>query len=81
MFFFSSKVTGKVGKAVQFGVPWHMPQCLVDFIKTKQYTHVNTDKNGEVLGVEMRKAYSVVELEPLTQKELDELAKQQAARG
>ncbi len=83
VFTVGNAVVPTMKKFVQFGVPTHVPKMILDFIKEKQMLIFYTERLG---GKDVRKAregaaYGVVELPPLTEKELKELAAAQAARN
>ena len=70
-------------KYIHFGVPWHIPNIVYQHIKNVKYQQYFTKKNNK--GEDVKKsrlvpAYSVELLDPLTKEELEELAKNQAAR-
>lgn len=77
----SNGVLGTTTKFVQFNTPWHMPQILVDDIKSKTCSIYVKDKDAKGDWIERQKQIKeyVVEILPsLTQEGLDDLAKQQA---
>jgi len=80
----SNSVTGTVRKYVQFNTPWHIPRIIFNVLKDKKLQRFKSVKGKE--GTTTREsyltnAYSVIELEPLTDKELKELADDQRARN
>lgn len=74
---------GTVTKYVQFGVAWHIPQILLDMIKSKEYQGFRTIKTkiGNAQEPYSAPMYAVEVLDPLTEAELENLAKSQLARG
>lgn len=55
---------------------------MVDELKAREFNQVRTrkgDKGQTIIEQRLVKEYNIVELEPLTEKELAELARQQAA--
>jgi len=69
---------------VPFDVPWHLPIALIKMIQSKQYQQFRTrkDKFGNTTryGINVP-AFNVTFLNPLTEDELQGLAKKQMARG
>lgn len=74
---------------VPFGVTTHVPQAILNVLKTRKYTSVEQPRKSKYkgLGEEMkappkrlRNEFVIEILEPLTQKELDALATQQSRR-
>lgn len=78
-------VIGDVKKFVPFNLDegYHLPTVIINVLKAKECTvFVNKRKNGQnVQTAKSIKAYSISELEPLSQEELNELASDQSARG
>lgn len=86
-----TKYTGKVSKLIPFGeeneAGWHIPKILLDDLKSRKFNMRKEKKrHGSSFGVKeyttvsMRK-FSIEELPPLTQDDLDHLAHDQKARG
>lgn len=74
-----NSVVGTVKRVIPFGVEWHVEQILLNTIKERKFQMYTVKKHGnreETVARQVR-AYSVVELEPLTQAEIDALADQQ----
>ena len=82
----SNDMIGMQRKFVPFSLEegYHLPQIIVDTLKDKECTvFVNSKtKNGEKVKIgKLIKEYAIEILPPLTEKELEELGRQQAARG
>ena len=82
----SNDLIGMQRKFVPFSLEegYHLPQIIVDTLKDKECTvFVNSKtKNGEKVKIgKLIKEYAIEILPPLTEKELEELGRQQAARG
>ena len=72
-----NSVVGNVTRNIPFGRPWHVEQILVNAIKEKTYQQFSTKKNAQGADVVTKRnvpAYSVVELQALTEQELKDLA-------
>jgi len=80
----ANDVIGEQKKYIPFNVDagYHIPQIIVNVLKSKKCTiFVNKRINGEQVKVGKEiLAYGIEELEPLSQRELDELAAEQQAR-
>ena len=79
-----NKILPEVKKFVPFGVPTHIPLILLNMIKEKQYQVFRTKKlpNGQnVKEPSLIPEYNIQELPPLTQQELDAIARKQLAEG
>jgi hypothetical protein len=78
-------VIGDVKKYIPFDIEdgWHVPQIILNVLETKECT-VFRSKRGKdgknVSDTKQIKAYSIRYLEPLTEDELRELSRDQAAR-
>ncbi|WP_174845265.1 hypothetical protein, partial [Staphylococcus aureus] len=78
---------GTIRRLVPFEVDWHVPEALLNFIKSKQYQHFYTVTEQTPMGPQkVRRSKSVrefsVELLPqLSEDELESLRKQQAVNG
>jgi len=74
-----------VGKFTPFDIVWHIQVPVYEALKRKQWreTKFKTDPatGNKFPVVTMRPAFVIEVLEPLTSKELDKLAAEQAARG
>lgn len=60
---------------------WHVPNAILDYIKERKYQTFITVKSQNNIDVRVGKyvpEYNIVELPPLTEAELKELARQQA---
>jgi len=82
IFSVGNKAVGSIKKYVPFGVAWHVPQMVLDMIKSRkcQVFHTVTDPRT---GNKSRKGrliqeFAVNELPPLTPEELKDLAQRQA---
>ena len=79
-----NKILPEVKKFVPIGVPTHIPLILLNMIKEKQYQVFRTKKlpNGQnVKEPSLIPEYNIQELPPLTQQELDAIARKQLAEG
>ena len=79
-----NKILPEVKKFVPFGVPTHIPLILLNMIKEKRYQVFRTKKlpNGQtVKEPSLIPEYNIQELPPLTQQELDAIARKQLAEG
>lgn len=86
-----SKYTGKVSHYVPYGEEnehgWHLPKIIVDDLKTRTYNiRKEVKKSGQLGGVKQYKnvaapKFAIEELEPLTERQLADLAREQAAKG
>ena len=80
-----NKYLGTIKKFVPFGEAgesYHLPRIMVDELKAREFNQVRTrkgDKGQTIIEQRLVKEYNIVELESLTEKELAELARQQAA--
>ncbi|WQA18390.1 hypothetical protein [Pseudomonas phage vB_Pae_TUMS_P11] len=78
---------GTIRRLVPFEVDWHVPEALLNFIKSKQYQHFYTVTEQTPMGPQkVRRSKSVrefsVEILPqLSEDELESLRKQQAVNG
>lgn len=73
---------GVVAKYIPFNVPYHVPQLILKQIRAAKctvFTHKKDSKDEQEY--RLTSAYGIEELPPLTQKELDELARSQARAG
>ena len=75
---------GTFKKFIPFdGQPYHIPQIMYDMLKERKCTVFHTEKQKEGRGGDIRKGrlipeFNIVDLPPLTEKELKTLADQQA---
>ncbi|AIX13232.1 hypothetical protein ACQ34_gp79 [Pseudomonas phage YH6] len=78
---------GTIRRLVPYEVDWHVPEALLNFIKSKQYQHFYTVTEQTPMGPQkVRRSKSVrefsVEILPqLSEDELESLRKQQAVNG
>ena len=83
----ANRYLGTVRKFVPFGdagEDYHLPKILVDDLKARQFNQVKTvrnDKGGTSIEQRLVNEYAITELTPLTQAELDKLARMQAAKA
>ena len=81
IFTFSNKMI-TVKKFVPFNVDTHVPYCIYEMIKNRQYRITVQPKRGEK-GIQTNRLvpeFAIRDLNPLTKEELDHLAAQQLAR-
>lgn len=83
IFTFGNNAVGSVKKYVPFNADegWHVPNCIYQMMKDRMCQVFVTDKSRN--GVTIRKGklireFAIEVLPPLTQEELDELARRQA---
>lgn len=72
--------TGTVRKFIQFGKPWMMPRILVNIMKESQYQgwiEGKTQFGITKMISSMEHRYNIVELPPITTKELEIIKKRQ----
>jgi len=72
---------GTLRKYIQFGVPWHIPKIMFDTLKEKKFRATikrKTTAGREYNENKQMNAYAIQELEPLTEKEIKQLAQRQA---
>lgn len=79
---------GTVRKFVPFGEAtdngYHIPNCIYQFIKNRKFQNIRVTKNAkgeQVVHTSMVPEFAIEVLPPLTQKELQDLAKAQLAAG
>lgn len=78
---------GTIRRLVPYEVDWHVPEALLNFIKSKQYQHFYTVTEQTPMGPQkVRRSKSVREfsmeiLPQLSEDELESLRKQQAVNG
>ena len=84
----ANSVIGKVTKYVPFrgkaAESWHIPMCIYNFLKSKKYVNIggiSNDKDdlSNIDRAQELPEFNIEILPPLTQEQLDELAKEQAA--
>lgn len=82
----ANRFVGTVRKFVPFGEAtdegYHLPKILLKELKSRKFNSVTTKKgpNGQMLPVQrMVPEFSIEELEPLTQEQINKLAAAQAA--
>lgn len=79
----NSKV-GFFKKYIPYGTEWHVPKIILNTLRSKKTQIFNTviDSKGNKTKVpKLIGAYTIEELEPLTPKELQDLAKAQQGSG
>lgn len=79
-----NSVLGTISRAVPFGVEWHIEHILLQSLKERQMHIMVKRKNAEgneYYESKLAPAYTIQELPPLTQEELEELARNQMARN
>lgn len=75
-----NSVVGTYRKMVPFEVEWHVPRIILNMIENRRYqsfTKIRTPR-GEVPKTKLVKEFAVERLQPLSEKELKELAQRQA---
>jgi hypothetical protein len=81
MFTFANPVVGAVTKVVPFNKPWHVPHCIFEMIRDREFQHVTTNQGpggiDQPVGTWV-KEFSVQVLPQLTEKELKQMAVKQA---
>lgn len=84
-FTISNRNIGTVNRFVPFDEDWHVESVIVDMMKDRQYLQFSTKKRGpmklEVKEPKYVREFNIEILEPLTQKELRDLAVKQALQG
>lgn len=82
----ANRYVGTVRKFIPFGEAtdngYHIPRILFEDLKSRQFQHIQTKRNskGQIeIKTRLVPEYNLVELPPLTQAELHELALRQAA--
>lgn len=82
LFAFRNRLVGPVREVVPFNTIWHVPNCILERIKAKQYQSFYTVRDPETGQESQRsklsKEYAVEILDDLTKKELKDLARAQA---
>lgn len=85
IFTVSNDVIGTICKYIAFNTEdgYHVPKIILDMLKEKKYTAIIQTKGSGDTKTTTRElpAFNIVELEPLTQKELDALAAKQSSAG
>lgn len=83
----ANEYIGTVRKFVPFGEAtddgYHIPYCIYNFLKNRQFLQINVSKkNGQqVVKTAMVREFAIEELPPLTEEELAHLAQAQTAAG
>lgn len=85
----ANEYIGTVRKYVPFGEVtdngYHVPQCIYDFLKSREFLSIQTKTHPVTKQIETRtrymKEFAIEVLPPLTQEELDKLAADQRATG
>jgi DNA-dependent RNA polymerase auxiliary subunit epsilon len=76
-----NKNIGTIRKFVPFDREWHVPRIILDMMKEKKFQQFYTvkDKRGNPIRKgRLAKEYNIEYLDPLSEKELKELAQRQA---
>lgn len=85
IFMAGNTVVGTYRNFVPFDTEWHVPRMVFNMIKQRKcqiFTTRKGPKNRPIKEGKLIREYSVVELDPLTPEELQELAQRQAmAKG
>lgn len=85
MFTAGNSVIGTYKKVVPFDVEWHVPRVIMNMIKERQcqiFVTRRDEKGRQIREGKLIREFNVVELPPLSEKELKELGQRQAmARG
>lgn len=84
LFCAGNSVVGTIKRTIPFGVEWHVERILLNSIKEKKYQMFTSKKGAQgvdVTSTRLVPAYSITELPPLTQEELDKLADMQIRTG
>lgn len=74
-----NRVVGKISRTIPFNRVWHVEKCLLDSIMDTKFIIANQSDDESVPEKAFVSKYHVEILSPLTEKELRELAKEQAA--
>ena len=82
----SNDVIGTVKKFIPFNSPegYHVPECLLNVVKARQFRHFYKAKNkrGEMESrSKWKPEFSIQELPPLTEEELKDIALRQQAQA
>ena len=83
LFSFSNDVFSEK-RVIQFNVPWHVPQAMLDHIRSiefRAYRDIKTPRGGVVQEAYSAPAYAVNVLPPITEEELEQIKKKQLAEG
>lgn len=89
IFTVANDVIGKVSKFVPYTSPasdsWHLPNIIVQFLKSKKYADIRMPKNKDqrqfTVKYDLVPEFNIIELPPLTKEELAKLAAAQKAAG
>lgn len=84
LFSAGNKSVDFITKYVPFGVPWYIPQVLVNAIKEKKYTRYikeHLPDGSTKRSTTLAPAYNVEILGPISQEELEGIRKKQLAEG
>lgn len=89
IFTVANDVIGKVSKFVPYSSPaadsWHLPNIIVQFLKSKKYADIRMPKNKSqrqfTVKYDLVPEFNIIELPPLTKEELAKLAAAQKAAG
>lgn len=84
-FTISNRNIGTVNRFVPFDEDWHVEACIIEMMRDRQYLSFSTKKRGpmqlEVKEPKYVREFNIEILEPLTQKQLRDLAVKQALQG
>ena len=75
---FCNGVTGKIGRMIRYGKPWHIESCMLDSMKEAKFAIV-TQEGNKPPRTTLTPKYSIEMLPPLTPEDLADLAKAQQA--
>lgn len=84
IFTVSNSKIGTIKKFVPFNVPFHVPQAIFNMIQERQcqiFENKKDDRGNNVRRGKLIKEFAISKLDPLTERELQELAAAQAASG
>lgn len=84
-----NKAVGTIKKYIPFSPAshpdgYHVPKILLDMLRSKQYQVIQSseDERGRIVNTKVLVSeFNIVELPPLTEEELKDLAKSQQAKG
>lgn len=84
IFCVQNKYTSEIKKLVAFGVPWHVPQMLLNTIKERQYQVFYDKKSTNGIPhkeTKMMPEYTVQILPPISTEEYNSIRQKQLAEG
>jgi hypothetical protein len=81
----SNRNLGTINRIVPYDQEWHVEQAILDMMRDRQYMSFTSKKHGPT-GIEVKtpklvKEFNIEILEPLTQKEIKDLAVKQAMQA